>query len=397
MTTVVPHAVGGRASGSAGRPALGSAASHAASRRPAAPVADADPVAAAAEPDRIDAAARARRRRAVIVHVVLAVALVATVLWSGTVGQYGTGVVDSLKSIIGAGGEAGVVMWQVRLPRIALALFVGAGLAIAGVALQAVFGNPLAEPGLVGVSSGAAVGAAAVTVAGGAALPAALGATAASWAIAAGAFAGGVLATAVVAATARGGRDVARIILVGVAVNAVCGGLVSGLTFIAEPAARDRIVFWQMGSFAGGDWTSTAIVAAVTVPSAAVLWALARRLDLLGLGEAQAGHLGVDVVTLRRVVITLTALIVAVGVAFSGIIVFIGLVVPHALRLILGPGHSALLPASLLGGALVATLADLAARTLVTGADLPLGMLTSLVGGPLFFWLLLRGGRAVRR
>ncbi|HHT31062.1 MAG TPA: iron ABC transporter permease, partial [Corynebacterium sp.] len=225
----------------------------------------------------------------------------------------------------------------------------------------------------------------------------ALGPAAADWAIAAGAFAGGALATAIVAATARGGRDVARIILVGVAVNAVCGGLVSGLTFIAEPAARDRIVFWQMGSFAGGDWTSAAIVAAVTFPSAAVMWALARRLDLLGLGEAQAGHLGVDVVKLRRTVIGLTALVVAVGVAFSGIIVFIGLVVPHALRLILGPGHSALLPASLLGGALVATLADLAARTLVVGADLPLGMLTSLVGGPLFFWLLLRGGRAVRR
>lgn len=390
MTTVVPHSVGGRRSASV-------SASPGASRRPADPAADVDSVATAAEPDRIDAAARSRRRRAVIVHVALAVALVATVLWSATVGQYGTGVVDSLKSIVGAGGEADVVMWQVRLPRIALALFVGAGLAIAGVALQAVFGNPLAEPGLVGVSSGAAVGAAAVTVAGGAALPAALGATAAGWAIAAGAFAGGVLATAVVAATARGGRDVARIILVGVAVNAVCGGLVSGLTFIAEPAARDRIVFWQMGSFAGGDWTSTAIVAAVTVPAAVVLWTLARRLDLLGLGEVQAGHLGVDVVTLRRVVITLTALVVAVGVAFSGIIVFIGLVVPHALRLILGPGHSALLPASLLGGALVATLADLAARTLVTGADLPLGMLTSLVGGPLFFWLLLRGGRAVRR
>lgn len=347
--------------------------------------------------DPIDAAAVSRRRRSVIVHVVLAVALAGAVLWSATIGQFGTGVADSLKSIVGAGGEADVVMWQVRLPRIAMALLVGAGLAIAGVALQAVFGNPLAEPGLVGVSSGAAVGAAAVTVAGGAALPAALGPAAADWAIAAGAFAGGALATAIVAATARGGRDVARIILVGVAVNAVCGGLVSGLTFIAEPAARDRIVFWQMGSFAGGDWTSAAIVAAVTFPSAAVMWALARRLDLLGLGEAQAGHLGVDVVKLRRTVIILTALVVAVGVAFSGIIVFIGLVVPHALRLILGPGHSALLPASLLGGALVATLADLAARTLVAGADLPLGMLTSLVGGPLFFWLLLRGGRAVRR
>ncbi|WP_141742945.1 iron chelate uptake ABC transporter family permease subunit, partial [Corynebacterium sp. HMSC11E11] len=170
MTTVVPHSVGGRATGSGGRASASVSASNAASRHPADPAADADPVAAATEHDRIDAAARARRRRAVIVHVVLAVALVATVLWSATVGQYGTGVADSLKSIVGAGGEAGVVMWQVRLPRIALALFVGAGLAIAGVALQAVFGNPLAEPGLVGVSSGATVGAAAVTVAGGAAL-----------------------------------------------------------------------------------------------------------------------------------------------------------------------------------------------------------------------------------
>ncbi|HHT33225.1 MAG TPA: iron chelate uptake ABC transporter family permease subunit, partial [Corynebacterium sp.] len=124
--------------------------------------------------DPIDAAAVSRRRRSVIVHVVLAVALAGAVLWSATIGQFGTGVADSLKSIVGAGGEADVVMWQVRLPRIAMALLVGAGLAIAGVALQAVFGNPLAEPGLVGVSSGAAVGAAAVTVAGGAALPAAL-------------------------------------------------------------------------------------------------------------------------------------------------------------------------------------------------------------------------------
>ena len=150
-----------------------------------------------------------------------------------------------------------------------------------------------------------------------------------------------------------------------------------------------------MGSFMRRRLTSPeAIAAAVTArrgPDGA-----GPALDLLG-GEAQAGHLGVDVARLRRAVIGITALVVAVGVAFSGIIVFIGLVVPHALRLVMGPGHRALLPAAALGGALAATLADLAARTLVTGADLPLGMLTALVGGPLFFWLLLRGGRAVRR
>lgn len=354
---------------------------------------------------------RLRAAKTPAVIIALGVGLIAAILWSVAVGQFGASAQQSLRSLahivtgLGQSTSLDVVLWEVRLPRVALAAIVGAGLAISGLALQAVFANPLAEPGLIGVSSGAAVGASLATVFSTASAAGALGLSSAglaailtsNWTIAIAAFVGGIAATAIVAASARGSRDMARIILVGVAVNAVCGGIVSFLTYIASTTARDRIVFWQMGSFAGGDWTSAAIVAAVTVPAAAVMWALARRLDLLGLGEAQAGHLGVDVAKLRRIVIGLTALVVAVGVAFSGIIVFIGLVVPHALRLILGPGHRALLPASLLGGALVATLADLAARTLVVGADLPLGMLTSLVGGPLFFWLLLRGGRAVRR
>lgn len=354
-----------------------------------------------------EAAAVAKRRRKVTAtYVGLVVLLVVTVFASVVVGQYGSAVGESLRSLLrvlglaapsadGAGLDA--VMWQVRLPRIVLALLVGAGLAISGVALQAIFGNPLAEPGLIGVSSGAAVGASAMTVAGGVALPAFLGTSTSDWMIAGGAFLGGALATAIVAVTARGGRDVARVILVGVAVNAVCGGLVSLLTFVADASARDRIVFWQMGSFAGANWSAVVIVAVVTIPGAAFLWTLARKFDLLSLGEAQAGHLGIDVPKLRRIAIGVTALIVAVGVAFSGIIVFIGLVIPHALRLIIGPGHRALIPASVLGGAVAAAAADLAARTVVAGADLPLGMLTALVGGPVFFWLLLRGGRAVKR
>lgn len=355
----------------------------------------------------VETAARSRRTRKVTAtYVGLGVLLVGIVFASVVVGQYGSAVGESLHSLLrvfglaapaaeGAGLDA--VMWQVRLPRIVLALLVGAGLAISGVALQAIFGNPLAEPGLIGVSSGAAVGASAMTVAGGAALPAFLGTPGSDWMIAGGAFLGGAVATAIVAVTARGGRDVARVILVGVAVNAVCGGLVSLLTFVADSSARDRIVFWQMGSFAGANWSAVIIVAVVTIPGAAALWSMARTFDLLSLGEAQAGHLGVDVPKLRRIAIAITALIVAVGVAFSGIIVFIGLVIPHALRLIIGPGHRALIPASILGGAVAAAAADLAARTLVAGADLPLGMLTALIGGPVFFWLLLRGGRAVRR
>ncbi len=347
--------------------------------------------------------ARKRAVKVTTTYIVLAVLLVVTALWSAAAGQFDATFGQTLRALgnllFGGGAETAdtsrieLVLWEVRLPRIALAAIVGSGLAVAGVALQAVFGNPLAEPGLIGVSSGAAVGAAAVTVLG---TTTAITAAAGEWAVALGAFFGGIAATAVVAATAKGGRDVARIILVGVAVNAVCGGLVSLFTYIATPAARDRIVFWQMGSFAAADWTQVGLVLLATVPSAAVLWMLAGKLDLLSLGETQARHLGVDVPKLRRVVITVAALVVAVGVAFSGIIVFIGLVVPHALRLTMGPAHRHLVPAALLGGAVATTIADLAARTLIVGADLPLGMLTALVGGPLFFWLLIRGNRAVK-
>ena len=154
-------------------------------------------------------------------------------------------------------------------------------------------------------------------------------------------------------------------------------------------------MFWQMGSFASATWTQVVIITLVTVPAVISMWVSYRKLDILSLGEAQARHLGINVVTLRRTIIFGTSLVVAAGVAFSGIIVFIGLVVPHAARLLLGPGHRTLIPACILGGALATTLADLAARTMITGADLPLGMLTSIVGGPLFFWLLLRSKRAV--
>lgn len=171
----------------------------------------------------------------------------------------------------------------------------------------------------------------------------------------------------------------------------------SFLTYIASTSARDRIVFWQMGSFAGADWSSVVINLVVIIPVFIAMWMLAPKLDILSLGQAQARHLGINVTVLRRVIITISAIVVAAGVAFSGIIVFIGLVVPHALRFVLGPGHRLLVPGCFIGGALATTLADLAARTLITGADLPLGMLTSIIGGPLFFWLLIRSERPVRR
>lgn len=349
---------------------------------------------------------RLRDAKTVLTMAALAIGLVVAGLWSISVGQFGVSSGQSLRSFwhiltgLGSASELDVVLWEVRLPRVVLAAIVGAGLALAGVALQAIFGNPLAEPGLIGVSSGAAVGASLAVVLGAGGIAGASVASSAfltNWAIAGTAFAGGIIATVIVGLSAKGNRDIARVILVGVAVNAVAGGLVSFLTYIASTSARDRIVFWQMGSFASADWSNVIITLLLTLPAFLLLWFYSTKLDILSLGEAQARHLGVNVVALRRTVIGITALVVAAGVAFSGIIVFIGLVVPHALRLILGPQHRVLIPACFLGGALATTLADLAARTLINGADLPLGMLTSIIGGPIFFWLLIRSERAVKR
>ncbi len=349
---------------------------------------------------------RLQDAKTVLTMAVLAVGLVVAGLWSISVGQFGVSSGQSLRSFwhiltgLGSASELDVVLWEVRLPRVALAAIVGAGLALAGVALQAIFGNPLAEPGLIGVSSGAAVGASLAVVLGAGGIAGASVASSAflsNWAIAIMAFAGGIIATVIVALSAKGNRDIARVILVGVAVNAVAGGLVSFLTYIASTSARDRIVFWQMGSFASADWSNVIITLLLTLPAFLLLWFYSTKLDILSLGEAQARHLGVNVAALRRTVIGISALVVAAGVSFSGIIVFIGLVVPHALRLILGPQHRVLIPACFLGGALATTLADLAARTLINGADLPLGMLTSIIGGPIFFWLLIRSERAVKR
>ncbi|MBV7295747.1 iron ABC transporter permease [Corynebacterium sp. TAE3-ERU12] len=345
--------------------------------------------------------------RNVVVLSVLSIALVAAAVFSALAGQFNIsmgGVFSALMRGIGLaeasdGTEtADAVLWFVRFPRICMAALVGAGLAVAGVALQAIFGNPLAEPGLIGVSSGAAVGAsAAVVIAPTLSVTAAAGGV--QWLTALGAFVGGVVATLVVAAVARGKgggqSDAATIILVGVAVNAIGGGVVSLLTFIADPSARDQIVFWQLGTFAGASWTAVGIIAVATLIAGAILNMLAAKLDLLSLGELPARHLGVDVDGIRRLIIVVSALLVAAGVAFSGIIAFVGLVVPHALRFIIGPGHKLLIPASMLGGALTTTVADVVARTLIPNADLPLGMITALVGGPMFFWLLDRGRRTV--
>ncbi|GAA4735000.1 iron ABC transporter permease [Nocardioides endophyticus] len=278
-------------------------------------------------------------------------------------------------------------LWSVRFPRVAMAIVVGAALAVAGALMQGIFGNPLAEPSVVGVSAGAAVAAAcaivfSLTFAG-------------DWTTAVCAFVGGLVTTLAVYLLSRadGRTEVVTLVLTGIAVNAVASALLALLMFLGDTQAREQIVFWQLGSLNGSRWQYVAVVAPMAAVGIFVACLSARSLDLLALGERSARHLGVNVERLRILLIVVVALLTAAAVSFCGIVAFVGLVIPHLIRMVTGPGHRILIPASALAGALALVIADTAARTLVAYADLPLGLLTSLVGGPFFFWLLRRTRR----
>jgi iron complex transport system permease protein len=334
------------------------------------------------------------RARTTLVFGALVLLCVALAVFSACIGQVPTTPAEVLGSVFHRLGldigpmpahpSGDVTLWQVRFPRVVLGAVVGASLGCAGALLQGVFANPLAEPGVIGVSSGAAVGASSVFVLG--------SAFSGVWTVAAAAFAGGLVTTILVYSLARGGgrTEVVTLILTGVAINAFAGGLIAFFTFVASPAAREQIVFWQLGSLAGATWQAVSVVAPLAAVGIGASIAISHRLDLLALGESVARHLGVNVERLRQFAIVVVAVLVASGVAFTGIILFVGLVVPHLMRMILGPAHRILVPASALCGAAVLLASDLLARTLVDNVDMPLGMITSLIGAPFFFWMLRR-------
>ncbi|MAQ94161.1 MAG: heme ABC transporter permease [Rhodothermaceae bacterium] len=291
-----------------------------------------------------------------------------------------------------AGGTAQqeAVLLAIRLPRVLLGVLVGAGLAVSGALMQGLFRNPLADPGLVGVSSGAALGAATAIV-----LASTVGVTALALGpalVALAAFAGGLATTAVVYRIAtRGGRtSVATMLLAGIAVNALCGASVGVLVLFADDGQLRDLTFWTLGSLGGATWGTLAVVAPLI--GAVVLAAprLARPLNALLLGEAEAGHLGVRTERVKGLVVVGSALAVGVATAAAGLVGFIGLVAPHLVRLGLGPDHRALLPASALTGALLLVAADLLARTVLAPVEVPIGIVTALAGAPFFLWLLLR-------
>lgn len=283
------------------------------------------------------------------------------------------------------------VLLAVRLPRVLGSVLVGGALASAGVALQALFRNPLADPWLVGVSGGASCGAASAIL--GAALlsPTVAGVLGIAM-VPVAAFLGALAAAFAVLRLARLGRAPSAVVMLlcGIAVNALASAGTGLLTYLADDTQLRRIAFWQLGSLGGITWRSLPVAALLMSMAILLLIRYARRLDALVLGEAEAGHLGVDPVRLRRRVVALAALGTGAAVALTGIIGFIGLVVPHVARLLFGAAHRRLIPRAALLGATVLTLSDLVARTALAPAELPIGIVTSAFGAPFFLWLLLR-------
>lgn len=283
------------------------------------------------------------------------------------------------------------VFYAIRLPRACLGVLTGAALAVAGASLQGLFRNPLADPALIGVSNGAALAAASVIV---------LGTVSATHFLAPlqpyilpiAAFAGGLLTTMIVYKIANrdGHTDVATMLLAGVAINAIAAAGIGMLVFLSTDQQLRDLNFWLLGSLGGVTWSRLLPAAPLIILAVATLPLLARHLNAMLLGESEALHLGFHVEKTKRLIVVLAALAVGACVALTGVIGFIGLMVPHLVRLAIGPDHRTLLPASIFLGAALLLIADLAARTIVLPAELPIGILTSCVGGPFFLWLLMR-------
>ncbi|NLY65355.1 MAG: iron ABC transporter permease [Alcaligenaceae bacterium] len=276
------------------------------------------------------------------------------------------------------------VLLDIRIPRVLFGVVAGAALALSGVVMQALFRNPLAEPGLIGVSSGAALGAVIMIVLTGAGF----------WGVASAAFIGSLLSTLLAYLVGRRFPGVAGLLLAGIAINAISGSFIGLLTYISTENELRDLTFWSMGSLATGSWTILAFMLPWTLLISIYLCTQWRALNALLLGEREVGHLGFSMQKLRRKLIVCVALLIGPLVAVTGGIGFVGLVVPHIMRMIIGANHRYLLPASVLAGGLALVLADWAARIVILPSELPIGLVTSLIGGPFFLWLLIRGKRS---
>ncbi|OQD50581.1 iron ABC transporter [Enterobacter cancerogenus] len=307
-----------------------------------------------------------------------------------TLAATGFGALHLPVSLLWSGSDEALrqIWLTIRLPRVLLALVIGGSLALAGCVMQGLFRNPLADPGLLGISSGAALAVALWVV-----IPAALPALMMLYAPMLAAFLGALAATVMIfLLSQQRNSSLSRLLLVGIAINALCGAAVGVLSWLSNDAQLRQLSLWGMGSLGQAQWSTLLAVTSLMVPAVLAIWRLAGPLNLLQLGEEEAHYLGVDVATVQRILLLCSALLVAAAVAVSGVIGFVGLVVPHLMRMWLGADHRAVVPGSVLAGALLLLVADTLARTLAAPAEIPVGLLTSLLGAPWFLWLIFRRG-----
>lgn len=340
-----------------------------------------------------------RSARAKATIGVLALALVVVSLFSLTAGASDAsawdvafgwmGASESIDAALSARDQ--IIIYDIRLPRMVLGILIGAALAVSGAVMQGLFRNPLADPGLVGVSAGAGLGAITMIVLGGGIL-APVSLLLGIYALPLAAFLSGLGTTMLLyrVATRRGQTSIATMLLAGIALGAMAGAFSGVLVFVADDRQLRDLTFWGLGSLAGATWTK--ILAAGPIIALALVAApfMARSLNALALGETTANHLGIPVQRFKNVAIVAVAAATGASVAVSGGIGFVGIVVPHLLRLLIGPDHRYLLPASALLGASLLLLADAVSRTIVAPAELPIGIVTAAVGAPFFLWILLR-------
>ncbi|MGB1869260.1 MAG: FecCD family ABC transporter permease [Porticoccaceae bacterium] len=322
----------------------------------------------------------------------LAILLPVAALVSLTVGTVDIALSDALSALAGNADslQTQTILFEIRLPRILLAIAVGAVLASTGAVMQGLFRNPLADPSLIGVSSGASVGASLMIVTAGSFIQS--GALLGLSLVAVGAFVGGFAATLLVyrLATSGIGTSVTTMLLAGIAIAALAGALNSLLSYFSDNDMLRQISLWQMGNLSGASWIKVIIMGSVALLLMGLFPRDSKALNALLLGESEARHLGIDVQRVKRRLIVLTALGVGVSVALAGLVGFVGLIMPHIVRLAIGPDHRWLVPASALAGATLLVIADSLARIVVIPAELPTGILTALLGAPFFVALLLQ-------
>ena len=334
---------------------------------------------------------------AALAIVLLGLGLAATVLFSLASGASDASILAAARDLLFPSADPAlsvrdrIIIYDIRLPRVLLGVLIGASLAVSGAVMQGLFRNPLADPGLIGISAGSSLGAVAIIVLGGTVL-APLTALFGSFALPLAAFCGGLAATMVLyrISTRHGRTSVATMLLAGIALAAMAMAFTGILIFVADDRQLRDLTFWSLGSLAGATWQKVGMVAPVILVALSAAPFLARGLNAMSLGEATASHLGIPVQRLKYAAIVAVAAATGTSVAVSGGIAFVGIVVPHLLRLLIGPDNRYLLLASALLGASLLLMADAVSRTIVAPAELPIGIVTAAAGGPFFLSILLR-------